>query len=146
MRGATLSPAFAPVSAKYISIHAPHAGCDQFSASFLLADGRFQSTHPMRGATSLRFNCIPLCHISIHAPHAGCDDVRHQTPCHLPYFNPRTPCGVRLKAILVGIDPWVIFQSTHPMRGATNRIYVLLKSLPYFNPRTPCGVRRFWVG
>ena len=35
------------------------------------------------------------------------------------------------------------FQSTHPVRGATQiRMYISSQRL-YFNPRTPCGVRHF---
>ena len=80
---------------------------------------RFQSTHPLRGAT--RFP-LPLC----------------RGEC---YFNPRTPCGVRplcvcaltlcvwisIHAPLAGCDSKTVckrrrsfvFQSTHPLRGAT---------------------------
>ena len=35
-----------------------------------------------------------------------------------------------------------IFQSTHPLRGATRRGGWHLRRCYYFNPRTPCGVRR----
>ena len=56
--------------------------------------------------------------ISIHAPRAGCD-----------------------VAALYEYGGCRIFQSTHPVRGATK-----VKAWPssadwYFNPRTPCGVR-----
>ena len=34
-----------------ISIHAPHAGCDPDGTSVALVAYKFQSTHPMRGAT-----------------------------------------------------------------------------------------------
>ena len=78
-----------------ISIHAPHAGCDNV-----------QHTVP-------RF-----CDISIHAPLAGCDDhLIFAAACRL-YFNPRTPCGVR-RALLSRIIGARRFQSTHPLRGAT---------------------------
>ena len=56
--------------------------------------------------------------ISIHAPHAGCD-FRCQ------HFLEQTP----------------IFQSTHPMRGATEASIRYIFSSEDFNPRTPCGVR-----
>ena len=56
----------------------------------------FQSTHPLRGATSPR---------------------RHSRFAR-PYFNPRTPCGVRPK-ICVAELRILPFQSTHPLRGAT---------------------------
>ena len=34
--------------------------------------------------------------ISIHAPLAGCDVDSHELSSLYAYFNPRTPCGVRL--------------------------------------------------
>ena len=79
------------------------------------------------------------------------------------YFNPRTPCGVRQRRHIraAHLD---IFQSTHPVRGATaipdNAVYCLQfqsthpvrgatstgcrcpARSSHFNPRTPCGVRR----
>ena len=78
-------------------------------------------------------------------------------------FNPRTPCGVRLYCKHCRRET-IVFQSTHPLRGAT--IWTLHNCTPagisihaplagcdsracrssttafYFNPRTPCGVRR----
>ena len=79
-----------------ISIHAPHAGCDAGNTSVVVTDPTFQSTHPMRGATS----------------------TAHRRSLKKSYFNPRTPCGVRpyMKGDRVTYGG---FQSTHPMRGAT---------------------------
>ncbi len=104
---------------------------------------RFQSTHPLRGAT---IKC-------------------GYTLLYLSNFNPRTPCGVRpgndkgnittldisIHAPLAGCDPEMIrvtlqrliFQSTHPLRGATSNFDRCRSLWIYFNPRTPCGVRRF---
>ena len=124
--------------------------------------------------------------ISIHAPLAGCDAVCAASPTLRRHFNPRTPCGVRLPvtcarararsisihAPLAGCDAGVLsallnmllFQSTHPLRGATAKaarkqaeretisIHAPLAGcdecaretdvrLLHFNPRTPCGVR-----
>ena len=56
----------------------------------------FQSTHPLRGATSFPWMC-------------------KKAPSH---FNPRTPCGVRLLGTGVTLKKEE-FQSTHPLRGAT---------------------------
>ena len=107
----------------------------------LLTSLPFQSTHPLRGATTRSSESSVQC----------------------TYFNPRTPCGVRHKSGNKVLDH-VKFQSTHPLRGATMlRFCRLLTSLPfqsthplrgatcpdvlpigvqlYFNPRTPCGVR-----
>ena len=56
--------------------------------------------------------------ISIHAPRAGCDGERMARILRYGYFNPRTPCGVRQ---MIQNSPGLnlIFQSTHPVRGAT---------------------------
>ena len=124
-----------------ISIHAPLAGCDRPVSSPLHCQKSFQSTHPLRGAT---------------------------TPCRRRLgtswnFNPRTPCGVRLITYfhpiphgpfqsthpLRGATPCPAdpdaeaepFQSTHPLRGATRSKDPALLTTVYFNPRTPCGVR-----
>ena len=147
-----------------ISIHAPLAGCD--------VTGTCDWYWPVA--------------ISIHAPLAGCDRRRHgyqareqnfnpRTPCgvrrvavrrHAPRvsdFNPRTPCGVRLTCFC-SISCGTLFQSTHPLRGATKKKQnrLLRKTFQsthplrgatklgdvkvgfhcHFNPRTPCGVRR----
>ena len=57
-----------------ISIHAPHAGCDSSLSLSIMATPSFQSTHPMRGVTKDALEFLAL----------------------FKYFNPRTPCGVRL--------------------------------------------------
>ena len=101
-----------------ISIHAPREGCDELEdiAEF---DGdefqsthpvrgattmpspppmrrRFQSTHPVRGATLVQARTRNFNKISIHAPREGCD-----VPSCLAIAAP------------------FLFQSTHPVRGAT---------------------------
>ena len=124
---------------------------------------RFQSTHPLRGATPIGVTAVLRLVISIHAPLAGCDDRPRQVVGVCGYFNPRTPCGVR-PAQLNAETSARQFQSTHPLRGATVDngtpkavsiisihaplagcdSYCTMPSLQdvYFNPRTPCGVRR----
>ena len=55
-------------------------------------------------------------------------------------FNPRAPCGARLKLAL--LDKAIsIFQPTRPLRGATGRP-IGNAACPDFNPRAPCGARR----
>ena len=61
--------------------------------------------------------------ISIHAPRAGCDSFPDRSIHDLRYFNPRTPCGVRPRYADACRDRRV-FQSTHPVRGATACINV----------------------
>ncbi len=150
----------------------------------------FQSTHPVRGAT--RSGHMPPSATRHFNPRTPCG-VRPDDPTVWillqPYFNPRTPCGVRpsapvaarisarisIHAPRAGCDDEPrsrimtprIFQSTHPVRGATLQgIHATgqalfqsthpvrgatalpgLYPLPSnFNPRTPCGVRLpFWV-
>ena len=124
-----------------ISIHAPRAGCDRQTQCYQRLYRQFQSTHPVRGATR-NFAYV-----------AGEDSD----------FNPRTPCGVRLKAAYTGLpfgkfqsthpvrgatqeggkgNMYNQFQSTHPVRGATTALEIPLAKPINFNPRTPCGVRR----
>ena len=102
-----------------ISIHAPLAGCDKnkknikkrltnkFQSTHPLRgatfarrrnddEGEFQSTHPLRGATAETSAGRTRRGISIHAPLAGCDQMT-----------------------LSLISPSMTFQSTHPLRGAT---------------------------
>ena len=66
--------------------------------------------------------------------------------CDLPYgctnFNPRTPCGVRQNLAFPRLRRW-LFQSTHPLRGATPPHGIDTEMVVNFNPRTPCGVRPY---
>ena len=78
-----------------ISIHAPLAGCDDMGAAAIRAQLKFQSTHPLRGATPFPRDKLGEHVISIHAPLAGCDAKDERAELIKPYFNPRTPCGVR---------------------------------------------------
>ena len=80
--------------------------------------GAFQSTHPLRGATR-NWRC----------PGAAA-----------AYFNPRTPCGVRLFAHpdLFVLD---VISIHAPLAGCDITPVRSLISQMDFNPRTPCGVR-----
>ena len=100
----------------------------------------FQSTHPLRDAT-LRASTDTMAQV---------------------FFNPRTPCGMRLRHAANGstssffqsthllrdatADPpdWFAacnFQSTHPLRDATQHRRRRVSDSRVFNPRTPCGMR-----
>ena len=104
--------------------------------------------------------------ISIHAPLAGCDSRRPGGQRPERNFNPRTPCGVRLDkvppevlerifqsthplrgatAVEICMKICEIFQSTHPLRGATLLSSFIQFLHSDFNPRTPCGVRRVGI-
>ena len=101
----------------------------------------FQSTRPMRGATS--------------------SQVATETATEID-FNPRAPCGARRLMTTMKMKTRR-FQSTRPMRGATSftSFYLTSRSIsihaphagrdflhsrwfrrqPHFNPRAPCGAR-----
>ena len=118
----------------------PVRGATSFSRGSA-ATKTFQSTHPVRGATVLSFLRIATTWISIHAPRAGCD-VPYSLWVDQGYmhFNPRTPCGVRPNTGKL-VKSTRRFQSTHPVRGATRERLSHICSEADFNPRTPCGVR-----
>ena len=101
-----------------ISIHAPHTGRDRHCCIQRKPQSAFQSTRPIRGATTVYAFCQGRLCISIHAPHTGRD-----TPSWS--FTP----------------PWCLFQSTRPIRGATRRRLCTLTPGSYFNPRAPYGAR-----
>ena len=116
-------------------------GCDERHFSCRVVDQIFQSTHPVWGAT-VHDELVALGFIN---------------------FNPRTPCGVRrdsgadgkftvkisIHAPRVGCDTLFclgvgllpVFQSTHPVWGATETMVGTFWTMVDFNPRTPCGVR-----
>ena len=100
----------------------------------------FQSTRPVWGATPEVWSQITDDIVSIHAPRVGRDEVRQRlykaraVSIHAPRvgrdrvlvtndlsyqcFNPRAPCGARLKKFCT-LRQTAVFQSTRPMRGAT---------------------------
>ena len=100
-----------------ISIHAPLAGSDGFSAAHNV--GKYISIHaPLAGSDFVkRANAFAVIDFN---PRSPCGE-RHGIPCHQHQhgsdFNPRSPCGERLFA---------------PGNS---------RSQPYFNPRSPCGER-----
>ena len=185
MWGATGRASAVFPGADAISIHAPRVGCDvpaiclavsklnfnprtpcgvrRTTRIVITTITRFQSTHPVWGATlglsiigsifgisihAPRVGCdsklgiwYDQLKISIHAPRVGCDDRRKYRHFRNCYFNPRTPCGVRL-VLVNGDSATVKFQSTHPVWGATGLGGPAGDGVMDFNPRTPCGVRQ----
>ena len=147
-----------------ISIHAPHAGRDRCRRSdrrgkyyfnprapcgarprrLIRPTPRptFQSTRPVRGATSNSPHLKTPKTISIHAPRAGRDTARLPPICSASNFNPRAPCGARRRpapkapkqtrhfnprapcgarpSFITPSSQQSLFQSTRPVRGATN--------------------------
>ena len=69
--------------------HTPHLSHSQ--------TGRFQSTHSLRSATVRKCSSLEAAMVSIHALLAECDLVGCRENSRMFGFNPRTPCGVRLR-------------------------------------------------
>ena len=80
---------------------------------------RFQSTHPVWGATYGAAHPQRPRHISIHAPRVGCDKSLPTPSATTSNFNPRTPCGVRLPGCAAALRPQVI--SIHAPRVGCDR-------------------------
>ncbi len=162
-RGAT-NVAVMPEDWISISIHAPLTGCDQAAETSGLPVPPFQSTHPSRGATSPRiFSGADSSGFQSTHPSRGATKRLSYRIITLSDFNPRTPHGVRqfvtkcpktvifisIHAPLTGCDDSrlevcamrIVFQSTHPSRGATSAAGLCMIIMMYFNPRTPHGVR-----
>ena len=105
--------------------------------------GDFNPRTPCGVRRRLSARAMSSISISIHAPLAGCDkDVRQRQQKRV---------NISIHAPLAGCDPHVsrsphsapfIFQSTHPLRGATYPQRRATGCGCHFNPRTPCGVRR----
>ena len=146
-----------------ISIHAPLAGCDpavkggagvfvnfnprtpcRVRRSFHRSwrpSSRFQSTHPLQGATGAKCYECYLRQISIHAPLAGCDRKNFILVTGGLDFNPRTPCRVRHPKTPIPLTVAKI--SIHaPLAGCDKPHVKNAKNATNFNPRTPCRVRR----
>ena len=146
-----------------ISIHAPHAGCDIRIRNQLSPNGhfnprtpcgvrpgmnatgesdmRFQSTHPMRGATGGSVETQFYWAISIHAPHAGCDVIFHLAlssffwiSIHAPHAGCDETDGNPVGFYVISIHA--------PHAGCDRRKGRKKRRQRNFNPRTPCGVRR----
>ena len=81
--------------------------------------------------------------ISIHAPREGCDRLTGVRSRWTRDFNPRTPRGVRLDAS--GQEgSGLLFQSTHPARGATPQAVLILyldAVISIHAPREGCDER-----
>ena len=98
----------------------PRAPCGARQTTGLVRfeDEVFQSTRPVRGATTTPFQNGTLNKISIHAPRAGRDWPGPEDCSDRTYFNPRAPCGAR-RVVSVVSPITGKFQSTRPVRGAT---------------------------
>ena len=153
-----------------ISIHAPRAGCDTSMSQTLRTFQKFQSTHPVRGATHLEkgqqeqitifqsthpvrgATLIRSCTFTISSVFQSTHPVRGATASTksqhtaLAHFNPRTPCGVRQGYLAKELRRRGI--SIHAPRAGCDQgdAEHSTHMTCYFNPRTPCGVRRDYKG
>ena len=142
MRGATHAPAFCRFCRGQVSIHAPRAGRDRpiFSCSMTRSTS-FNPRAPCGARLPSLRATVTIGAVSIHAPRAGRDGALgdegvqvDQVSIHAPRagrdgrpwrrrpcsrgFNPRAPCGAR-HGNYSFFDPDTLFQSTRPVRGAT---------------------------
>ena len=149
--------------AKAISIHAPLTGCDSKKLKVYTVMMLFQSTHPLRDATTvIEGNKNDAVDFNPRTPYG----MRHNHVSNLEWvtnFNPRTPYGMRHTLHYCWWFKWdfnprtpygmrhflmilkyrrKLFQSTHPLRDATieDTFFSALLILD-FNPRTPYGMR-----
>ena len=107
---------------------------------YLIGQAVFQSTRPMRGATMSKKEFAESINISIHAPHAGRDTAVAVGGIIPLDFNPRAPCGARLRRVSQEDQHGKI--SIHaPHAGRDPYRFLDFSHLSYFNPRAPCGAR-----
>ena len=140
VRGAT-DKALLNSRSRTISIHAPRAGGDRCCKAiahkkpyfnprppcggrlpffvFVFLIMKFQSTPPVRGATSIRGGRKVACEISIHAPRAGGDCRGLVNASDFKTFQSTPPVrGATAGRLIISPVP-AVFQSTPPVRGAT---------------------------
>ena len=110
--GARRHPQSHPAGSGAISIHAPHAGRDDFSNAL------FQSTRPVRARRSCLLSRTHGSKFQSTRPVRGATFIPATPTPSAVYFNPRAPCGAR-RFVLLSRFRSFIFQSTRPVRGAT---------------------------
>ena len=121
-----------------VSIHAPHAGRDAMGFDGKGYGITFQSTRPMRGATSTsKVNGYDYV-VSIHAPHAGRDRRLHRATDGTLLVSIHAPHAGRDVANET-LARQNAFQSTRPMRGATKKHYLSMLSRLFQSTRPMRG-------
>ena len=146
-----------------ISIHVPRVEDDIDICPMCVLKFGFQSTSPVWRTTDgyeIAFESSP---ISIHVPRVEDDTTRSTSSANITNFNPRPPCGGRLRKLdlLRGRGR---FQSTSPVWRTTGEHYEAYRQKHrfqstspvwrttqssrrgrgggnHFNPRPPCGGR-----
>ena len=131
------------ITARFQSTH-PLRGATKRPLTFA-RNSKFQSTHPLRGATDAQKAGIKVVVISIHAPLAGCDCATCSFSAQALYFNPRTPCGVR-QAPSQPLHCRRQISIHAPLAGCDGDADTSPDVICHFHPRTPCGVRQCFAG
>ena len=124
-----------------ISIHTPLAGSDDSVSGSLLSSIAFQSTLPLRGATTSSTNTRAM--TDYFNPHSPCGErhsIRANAPCSR-IFQSTLPLRGATDPPTLDIKPYR-FQSTLPLRGATSTSGGSIHSRINFNPHSPCGERQ----
>ena len=146
-----------------ISIHATHTGGDTAHAPLARGTPDFNPRHPYGWRHFWQYSHKNRAVISIHATHTGGDntifyvmvtetisihathtggDIYNFFICHDgKNFNPRHPYGWRHLHFYSILTVIIVFQSTPPIRVATNRLRCH-GPVRNFNPRHPYGWRQ----
>ena len=124
-----------------ISIHAPHTRRDAGQPWHFHSAQAFQSTRPIRGATIKEISCHD-CFREFQStrPMRGATRGPGFAGGVPSDFNPRAPCGARLKInIMLAVAQDISIHAPHAGRDLAG------SSVPprvhHFNPRAPCGAR-----
>ena len=124
---------------------------------------RFQSPLPVWGATPLPRPGGKAARFQSPLPVWGATGLPKSTLSRLADFNPRSPCGERLRRALSltqacdfnprspcdgSTEEWRITMAISipaPRVGSDPARAICLSSAPYFNPRSPCGERPYFL-
>ena len=102
----------------------------------------FQSTLPVRGATSCRnlwYNIHVGFQSTLPVRGATCDSDRLAAAIAISIHAPRAGSDINKLKNWMNV---ILFQSTLPVWGATRTLLLRSAVFAYFNPRSPCGERR----
>ena len=117
VRGATIQHSRVRWPRSFQFTH-PVRGATGVDKARILWDFKFQFTHPVRGATRRLQRAAPCARVSIHAPREGCDfkEAIDRLEQEVSIHAPREGCDMSRR---LAPSVCVVFQFTHPVRGAT---------------------------
>ena len=139
VRGATWQSRYRPTKNPLISIHAPRAGRDKPSTTPAPRAPHFNPRAPCGARRRASGSASHRRHFNPRAP-CGARPPRTAIRRLPSYFNPRAPCGAR-QIVQLRKENQTLFQSTRPVRGATEVMRCYSGHFENFNPRAPCGAR-----